>query len=147
MPECFRQVRIVFIPKADKPSYSVAKAHRPISLMNNIMKIPEKLFLWRQEDTNLLVKPLEGEQHGFMKAKSCDSAITVVVSHIEYALMRDWFGAVAFLDFQGAYDALQYSSMEDALKTMGAPINIIYWYKDFLYHRVSTMDIKGVHAE
>merc|ERR1711994_393427 len=81
MPECFRQVRIIFIPKADKPSYSVPKAHRPISLMNNIMKIPEKLFLWRQEDTNLIERPLEEEQHSFMKARSCDSAITVVVSH------------------------------------------------------------------
>ena len=30
---------VVFIPKLDKPAYDVPKAHRPISLMNNIMKI------------------------------------------------------------------------------------------------------------
>ena len=147
MPECFRLVRIIFIPKVDKPSYDHAKAHRPISLMNNIMKIPEKLFLWRQEDTNLVSNPLEEEQHGFIKCRSCDSAITVVVSHIEHALMRDWFGAVAFLDFQGAYDNLQYSSMEKALLERGTDPNIISWYKDFFYHRKSIMDIKGVHAE
>ena len=47
MPECFRLIKIIFIPKADKPAYDVPKAHRPISLMNNIMKIPERLFLWR----------------------------------------------------------------------------------------------------
>ena len=99
MPKCFRAVQITFIPKNDKPAYDVPKAHRPISLMNNIMKIPEKLFLWRQEDTNLVLNPLEEEQHGFMKCRSCDSAITVVVSHIEHSLMRDWFSAVAFLDF------------------------------------------------
>ena len=147
MPECFRLVRIIFIPKVDKPSYDHAKAHRPISLMNNIMKIPEKLFLWRQEETNLVSNPLEEEQHGFIKCRSCDSAITVVVSHIEHALMRDWFGAVAFLDFQGAYDNLQYSSMEKALLERGTDPNIISWYKDFFYHRKSIMDIKGVHAE
>ena len=147
MPECFRLVRIIFIPKLDKPSYDHAKAHRPISLMNNIMKIPEKLFLWRQEDTNLVSNPLEEEQHGFVKCRSCDSAITVVVSHIEHALMRDWFGVVAFLDFQGAYDNLQYPSMEKALLERGTDPNIIAWYKDFFYHRKSIMDIKGVHAE
>ena len=128
----------------DKPSYDHAKAHRPISLMNNIMKIPEKLFLWRQEDTNHVLNPLEGEQHGFMKCKSCDSAITVVVSHIEHALMRDWFGVVAFLDFQGAYDALQYSSMEDALWELDTDPHIISWYKDFLYYRESRIEVKGV---
>ena len=147
MPECFKLVEIIFIPKVDKPSYSVPKAHRPISLMNNIMKIPEKLFLWRQEDTNLVSHPLEGEQHGFVKCRSCDSAITVVVSHIEHALMRDWFGAVAFLDFQGAYDALQYSSMEAALVEIGTDPHIVSWIKDFLYHRVSVMNIKGVKAK
>ena len=97
MPECFRLIQVVFIPKIGKVAFDVPNAHRPISLMNNIMKIPERLFLWRQEDTNLALQPLEREQHGFTKAKSCDSAITVVVSHIEHALMRDWFGAVAFL--------------------------------------------------
>ena len=147
MPECFRSIQVVFIPKADKPSYNVPKAHRPISLMNNIMKIPEKLFLWRQEDTNLVTKPLEKEQHGFVKARSCDSAISVVTSHIEYALKQDWFAVVALLDFQGAYDALQNQSMLDALKEMKAHPNFISWYKDFFYHRKSTIVIKGVVAE
>ena len=44
MPECFKLIKIIFIPKLDKPAYDVPKAHRPISLMNNIIKIPEKLF-------------------------------------------------------------------------------------------------------
>ena len=147
MPECFKLVQIIFIPKIDKPAYDVPNAHRPIALMNNIMKIEEKLFLWRQEDTNLLVTPLEQEQHGFVKAKSCDSAITVLVSHVEHALMRDWFGAVAFLDFQGAYDNLQYSSMEQALIQMGTDAHLISWYKDFFYHRKSQIHIKGISTE
>ena len=146
MPECFRSILVVFIPKADKPAYNVPKAHRPISLMNNIMKIPEKLFLWRQEDTNLKEKPLEGEQHGFVKARSCDSAITVVTSHIEWALNKDWFAVVAFLDFQGAYDALQNQSMLNALRDMGTHTNIISWYKDFFYHRKSIIGIKGIQT-
>ena len=146
MPECFKLIEIIFIPKADKPSYDVPKAHRPISLMNNIMKIPEKLFLWRQEDTNLVLNPLEGEQHGFMKCRSCDSAITVVVSYIEHALIRDWYGVVAFLDFQGAYDALQYTSMIAALWELDTDPHIISWYKDFFYHRRSRLQIKGVET-
>ena len=146
MPECFRLIKVIFIPKADKPAYDVPKAHRPISLMNNIMKIPERLFLWRQEDTNMVLNPLEDEQHGFMKCRSCDSAITVVTSLIEHSLNKEWFSVVAFLDFQGAYDALQNSSMENALKEIGTCPYIISWYKDFFYHRQSKIEIKGVEA-
>ena len=147
MPDCFRHIQIIMIPKPGKVAYDVPNAHRPISLMNNIMKIPEKLFLWRQEDTNLSLQPLEGEQHGFVKARSCDSAITAVVSRIEHSLMRDYFSAVAFLDFSGAYDGLQNSSMESALAAMGTDPHIISWYKDFFYHRRSVMCIKGVEVE
>ena len=146
MPECFKNVSIIYIPKPGRASYDVANAHRPISLMNNIMKIPERLFLWRQEDTNMVLNPLEGEQHGFIKARSCDSAITVVVSHIEHSLIQDWYCATALLDFQGAYDALQFSSMDEALVKVNASPNIRYWYKDFFYDRKSTINIKGIKS-
>merc|ERR1739836_63709 len=88
MPECFKELRIVFIPKCNKPSFDTPKAFRPISLMNYFMKIMEKLLLWHMEDTNLLANPLQGEQHGFTKARSCDSALTVALSYIERPLMN-----------------------------------------------------------
>ena len=75
------------------------------------MKIMEKMLLWRMEDTNLRLHPLEGEQHGFTKARSCDSAITVALSYLEYPLMRKEVAVMALLDFEGAYDSLQNSSM------------------------------------
>ena len=65
--------------------------------------------------TNLKLHPLEREQHGFTKAKSCDSAISVALSYIEYPLMRGEYAIMALLDFESAYDSLQNSSMIDAL--------------------------------
>ena len=49
-PEGFKDVRVIFIPKPGRQDYSVAKAHRAISLMNQIMKIMEKFLLWEHED-------------------------------------------------------------------------------------------------
>ena len=72
--------------------------------MNFIMKIMEKFLLWHHEDTILIDDPLEAEQHGFVKAKSCDSAITNIVSHVEYAMVRDDFAILALLDVAGAFD-------------------------------------------
>ena len=104
MPACFKELRVVFIPKNNKPSFDNPKAFRPISLMNYFMKIMEKIILWRMEDVNLKLSPLQREQHGFMKAKSCDSALTVALSYLEYPLMRNEFAVMALLDFEAAYD-------------------------------------------
>jgi len=146
-PECFKTVRIIFIPKPGRPDYSVAKAHRPISLMNFIMKIMEKFLLWHHEDTILKDNPLEGEQHGFTKAKSCDSAITNIVSHVEMAMIRDEYSVLALLDVEGAFDNATYQSMLQPLREKGTPINYISWIQDFLQCRKSTMDVKGVHRD
>merc|ERR1712242_654318 len=120
-PKHFKLVRVIFIPKPGRPDYSVAKAHRPISLMDFIMKIMEKFLLWHHEDSILINDPLEVEQHGFMKAKSCDSAITNIVSHAEYALARNEFAVLALLDVEGAFDNATYKSMLDPLRDKGTP--------------------------
>ena len=144
MPACWRIIRVVFLAKPNKPSYDIPKAFRPISLMNHFMKIAEKLFLWRMEDTNLRLNPLETEQHGFTKTRSTDSAITVTLSYLEYPLMRKEYAVMCLLDFEGAYDSLRNDSMERALRESGADENIISWYKDFFYFRKSLVEIKGV---
>ena len=112
--------------------------------MNYFMKIMEKLLLWRMEDTNLKLCPLEGEQHGFTKARSCDSALTTAVSYIEHPLMRDEFAVMALLDFEGAYDNLQNHSIIRALKKHNTDENIVSVISDFLYNRRSEINIKGV---
>ena len=146
-PDHFKLVRVIYIPKPGRPDYSVAKAHRPISLMNFIMKIMEKFLLWHHEDTILLREPLENEQHGFMKAKSCDSAITTVVSHAEHAMIRNEFCVLALLDVEGAFDNATYESMLNPLKAKGTPENFVSWILDFLYSRKSQISVKGVERE
>ena len=146
-PSNFKLVRVIFIPKPGRPDYSVAKAHRPISLMNFVMKIMEKFLLWHHEDTILKFNPLESEQHGFTKAKSCDSAITSIVSRVEHSFKKSEYSVLALLDVEGAFDHATYPSMLDPIKAKGAPIQFISWIQDFLQGRKSTIHVKGVHRE
>merc|ERR1711994_568277 len=107
----------------------------------------EKLLLWHHEDTILIDNPLEQEQHGFIKAKSCDSALTTVVSHAEYALARNEYCVLALLDVEGAFDNATYQSMLAPLREKGTPENYISWILDFLQGRKSTIHVKGVRRE
>ena len=59
--------------------------------------------------------------------------------------MRDEFAVMALLDFEGAYDSLQNSSMVRALRKKATDPNIISWISDFLYNRRSEVNIKGVN--
>ena len=50
IPKKWLDIRMVFIPKPGKKSYSEPRAYRPISLMNFLLKILEKLLLWHNEE-------------------------------------------------------------------------------------------------
>ena len=147
MPESWRQIKVIFIPKPDKPSYSIPKAFRPISLMSFMMKICEKLLLWEFEDRYLSVHPLENEQHGFRKSRSCDSCLSTMYEEVEHALIKKQFAVAVYLDIEGCYDNLQNISMSQALRSRGAPEEYVRWYEDFFYYRQIHLKHKGVELE
>ena len=74
VPKSWLGVRVIFIPKPDKETYADPRSFRPISLMNFVLKIMEKILLWQNEEKVLSQKPLHKNQHGFRKARSTDSA-------------------------------------------------------------------------
>jgi hypothetical protein len=42
-PPCWKEAVVVVIPKADKPNYTAAKVYQPISLLENLSKLLEKV--------------------------------------------------------------------------------------------------------
>lgn len=44
IPEAWRLVKVVFIPKPGKASYNLAKSFRPISLTSSLLKMLERLI-------------------------------------------------------------------------------------------------------
>lgn len=147
MPRCWREIKVIFLAKPDKPSYFLPKAWRPISLMSFGMKILEKLLLWEFEDTCLSLQPLQTEQNGFRKGRNCDSCLTVVYQEVEHALIKKHYSVAVYLDIEGCYDNIQNVSMSQALRARGANDNYVAWYEDFFYHRHIVINTKGVHKE
>merc|ERR1711923_504829 len=79
--EQWLNIRVIFIPKPGKENYFVPRAFRPISLMQFMMKIMEKLLMYViREETGF---ELHENQHGFVDNKSCDSNLTAWVNTIE----------------------------------------------------------------
>ena len=135
VPKRWLGVRIIFIPKPDKDTYSDPRSFRPISLMNFVLKVMEKILLWQNEEKVLSQKPLHKNQHGFRKARSTDSALTSFVGRIEYAFLNNEYALAVFLDIQGAFDNLTNGAIIRALRARGCDELFINWILDFLKFR------------
>ena len=146
IPDGWLDIRVVFIPKQDKKSYKDPRSYRPISLMNFILKIMEKILLWDNEETILSKKPLHKSQFGFRKGRSTDSALTSFIGKIEYVLKERGYALAVFIDIQGAYDNLSNGSIVRALKKRGCNPGYINWTLDFLKFRKVNIDYKGIQV-
>ena len=153
VPDLWLRVKVIFIPKAGKDNYSDPRSYRPISLMEFLLKIMEKLILWRIIELILSLRPLHRSQHGFTIGRSTDSAHTSLVTRIEHGINRKYrnrqygFVLAVFLDIQGAYDNLSNRAIITALRKRGVDNNFISWILDFLKFRRISINYKGIQVE
>ncbi len=145
-PRCWRESKVIFIPKPGRRDYSRPKAFRPISLSSYFLKAMERLVLWELEDTVLKSNPLSKDQHAFRKGSSTDSALSDMVDNIERSILRKEFSLGVFLDIQGAFDNLDPASAIKGMKQKGFPSKILNWYRQYLLNRTIVTVIKGYSA-
>jgi len=82
IPTRWLDVKIIFIPKAGKPSHTNPKDFRPISLSSFLLKPLERLI---DIHIRLTINPslLSDAQHPYRKGRSTDTALQSLVSGIE----------------------------------------------------------------
>ena len=94
----------IFLAKPGINRHTLPKHFRTINLSPCILKCFEKIILWHLDiDLNLddFLHPL---QFGFRKGKSCEHAISSLVTNIEQALTNRKIALGIFLDISGAFD-------------------------------------------
>ena len=67
----------MFLPKPGKPRYNIAKAWRPISLTNYLLKTLERLAGWKMDEA-LQTHPVHTLQHGFRNDRNTKTAVSEV---------------------------------------------------------------------
>ncbi len=144
IPATWREMRVTFIPKAGKSDYAIAKAYRPITLSNFILKGLERIIQWYILD-HVLSEPLY-RQHAYTKGRSCDSALSTFTNEIEYALWNGKHMLAVSLDCSGAFDCITFGSAERCMKRKGIPDNIIRWYVNLLKGRRVHAEVQGQKA-
>ena len=122
MPEAILEGLIFLIPK-DGGNLNELKHWCPITLLNSIYKILAKALSLRLQ--LMLEALIHLIQNGFVKGRSILDNIFTFWETVSLARMRREPLAVLLLDFEKAYDRVDWAFLEDTMTCMGFPVEWI----------------------
>ena len=132
IPEPWRHIKVIFIPKAGKRSYHDAKSFRPISLSSYFLKGLERLIDWHIRSDCLVKQPINCSQHTYLTSKSTDTALNNLVTKVEKARLKNLHVLCCFIDIQGAFDHTSPLVVRRALQRHGVSTPITQWIYNML---------------
>ena len=138
-PASWRCARALVLKKANKESYVSAGSFRPISILNALSKLFERVVHAR---LRLLVesnKWFSPARHGFRPRRSTESACIELISLIEESFRQRKIVACAFLDIKSAFDAAWHPAILRGLIAKGCPSYLAELVRCFLHDRSATL--------
>lgn len=133
--------------KQGKPTYTVAKAYRIISLLSCFGKVVEKaVATWIASfcETNNV---FHQGQFGCRRARGTSDAVAQLVSRVETAWSKKRIALALLLDVKGAFDRVNKKQLLKRMVQAGIAGNIVRWVDSFLSDRRALLVIDGRTGE
>jgi hypothetical protein len=127
VPAIWRQVKVVFIPKPGRNSYSGPTDFRPISITLSLFKTMERLVDRLLRDKILDSVPLHPNQHSYPAGKFMDMALHQLMVQVQKVLGQQETALGVFLDIEGEFNNTSYDLMCADLFKHGVDYTIIQW--------------------
>ena len=125
---------ISLIPKADS-DLSELSGWRPIPLLNVDYKILAKTIAKRIEP--FLPKLIHSDQTGFVKDRYIGQNIRLLSDLMEYTDVKKISGILLFIDFEKAFDSVEWIFIMNSLELFNFGPSIRKWFS-ILYNNVET---------
>ena len=146
-PGRWKEAMVVVIPKPDKPDYSVAKAHRPISLLETLSKLLEKAIAKRFQHDIVKHELVPSSQFGGRMHSSCLDAALTLIHDVQAAHAAGLKTAMLLFDVKGFFDYINHARMTAVLTQLGFNRKIVEWTRNFLKERRVRLKFNCVTAE
>ena len=130
---------ISLIPK-DENNLMVLSNWRPITLLNVDYKILARAIAKRIESK--LPKLVHSDQTGFVKGRYIGQNVRLLNDLMEFTELNKLPGILLFIDFEKAFDTLEWPFIHHALKFLNFGPNICKWIS-VLYNEVESGVING----
>lgn len=121
-----RQAVITLLEKKGKDKCFINN-WRPISLLNFDYKLISKLISTRVQ--TLMDNLIHVDQKGFIKGRYMGDSIRVLQDIMDYTVHKDMSGILLFIDFEKAFDSLEWAFLWKALEKFNFGEKIIKWIR------------------
>ena len=138
-PLKWKVANITVLKKHNKETNKTQKSFRPISFLNTLGKIFEKIIY---ERINWLSKEnmwLKDNQHGFREEKGTESAMHSLAQTIEGNFSKKEYTTLLFLDISGAFDCAWPFAILAALAKRKCPGYLIRLIKSLFENRMACL--------
>ena len=136
------RANISLFPKPCKDP-KLLKNWRPIALLNTDYKIGAKCIASRIK--TVLNYVVSTEQSGFIKGRYIGENVRVILDLIEFCNVYSINGALIFLDYEKAFDSLDWKFIFQTLSFFNFGPNVISWIKTF-YTNVTSCVVNNGHS-
>lgn len=141
-PSSFKNAKVIPIPKPGKDDTLVA-SYRPISLLNTLAKLFEKIIHSRLMDFATENEILNEEQFGFRPQHSTAHQILRVTRHIRLNWSQRKSTGMVLFDIEKAFDSVWHDGLIYKLKRFGFPDYLCGMIREFTKHRTFTVHVGG----
>ena len=135
-----REGILVCIPKGDKPRQYL-KNWRPISLLNVAYKIGSTCIANRLKQ--FLPQLVKEDQTGFVPGRYIGDNLRLLYDMIHYLKTKNQPGLLVSIDFEKAFDSVDWSYMNKVLKAFGFGRDIVKWVTSFYTDIKSSVIVNG----
>jgi hypothetical protein len=146
-PACWKEAKVVAIPKLDKPNYSLPKAHRPISLLETMSKLLEKVVAKRMQYDIVKHKLIHANQFGGCAHSSCLDAGLALLHDVQEAHRQGLKVGILLFDVRGFFNNVNHGRMMAILENLGYPLELVRWSAAFLKDRKVRLSFNNVISD
>ncbi|KAB5588918.1 RNA-directed DNA polymerase from transposon BS [Ceratobasidium theobromae] len=140
-PVCLKNALIAPIPKPNKFDFASPKAYRPISLLETLSKLFEKIMAARFTVLSGLHSLIPPEQFGGKDMTSCMDAGLSLIHDVESAWAAKKQASITLLDISGYFNNIDHELLAKCMQRMGYPTHVTGWLRSYLSDRTASFRI------
>ena len=128
---------------AKKPGSKKPEDMRPITILNSLYKVIDKVMTKRLTDEAEAMHIIDEAQAGFMKGSSTADQIFKLQTIIDYHRKKDREIHCAFLDIKKAFDSVRRKDLYEVMLTRGITLETVTMIKAMYTNETSSFIING----
>ena len=146
-PVRWKSATVVVIPKPNKSNYSNPKAHQPISLLETMSKLLEKVITKRFQHDIVAHNLVPTIQFGGRAHSSCIDAGLTLLHDIQAAHTANLKVGMVLFNVKGFFDFVNHGRMIGILDALGFGPEVVEWAHSFLTNRRVRLKFNAVTVD